>query len=423
MRPRVFAGIAAVVLCGLAAAAGCAVPRFSNAPVLSERPIADVVACAGEAERLRSDARFLADPALAGRRTGTDGAAAARAFIVDRFRELALTPYFADRYEDPFATATGERGVNVAAVHGTRAAGRELVIVGAHYDHLGAEDGTVYPGADDNASGVAIVLEAARRLRDRSLARDVAFVAFDAEEPPFYLTGSMGSERFVAARVDELRRTLAAAVILDLIGGGSIPGRGALYVAGAEASPELADAVLRTPATVALDVVPVGVHLIDARPYQPWRYDGYSDYDAFRDAGFPFVFLSTGRTPRYHTPEDRAETLDYHRMDCAAGYLAALVAAIAQGPRPTYIKDQIDLRADFRALLASVPALLTAPPLGLRAQTRAKLEEDLVELRRIEPHLRGEPRPGFFRVRRVEMIAVRAQCAAAYPAAEICTAF
>jgi hypothetical protein len=204
----------------------------------------------------------------------------------------------------------GEVANVVARLTGADAAlAHEEVLIGAHYDHIGrGEFGSlqsggaraVHPGADDNASGAAglVALAAALAAGPRP-ARTLVFVAFTAEE-----AGLVGSARYL--EVDALRRDVVAMLALDMIGRF---GAGGLTVFGAETGRGLASLV----STHALE------HGLPAR-FAVSR-EGPSDQESFRAAKIPALLLSTGAHAEYHTPDDRAETLD------AAG--AARVLALA----------------------------------------------------------------------------------------------
>ena len=148
--------------------------------------------------QLLEDARRLSAPDMEGRQTGTEGNARARAYIVQRLRDEEAPP-LGGAYEHPFAfTHTSVRaiwrrdravripmrGTNVLALIPGSAPGPALV-VSAHYDHLGIRNGNVYPGADDNASGVAALLAVARVLHAMPPRHPVVLAAFDAEELGF----------------------------------------------------------------------------------------------------------------------------------------------------------------------------------------------------------------------------------------------
>jgi hypothetical protein len=165
--------------------------------------------------RIAEDVRYLSSDALAGRRLGSAGADSAADWIARRMEQVGLTrapgsetwfQAFVIAHESPAAHGTGlggSRGRNVIGVLKGRdpALADQYIVVGAHYDHLGtggagslSPDSTGVPhnGADDNASGVAAVLEIARRLKASPPARSVIFVAFSGEEE-----GLLGSGHFV----------------------------------------------------------------------------------------------------------------------------------------------------------------------------------------------------------------------------------
>ncbi|MGH9204453.1 MAG: M28 family peptidase, partial [Vicinamibacterales bacterium] len=138
-----------------------------------------------DVESLMETVRTLSSPAFEGRRTGTPGNEKARAWISERFRGTGLAAA-SSSVEIPFKftrkTETHD-GVNIAVVcPGRGAADNGAMIVTAHYDHVGVRDGALHPGADDNASGVAVLLELARHCRRSPWTHDAIFVALDAEE-------------------------------------------------------------------------------------------------------------------------------------------------------------------------------------------------------------------------------------------------
>lgn len=145
--------------------------------------------------------------AIGERHIWNDGSLAAAADYVERALAAAGLPVTRQRF--------AVRGVEVANVVGEIGAARpdrEVVVVGAHYDSV---IGTV--GANDNASGVAALLELARLLADRPLARQVRLVAFANEEPPFFLSSDMGSRQY-ARRCREGRDRVVAMLALETMG-------------------------------------------------------------------------------------------------------------------------------------------------------------------------------------------------------------
>ena len=193
--------------------------------------------------RLHDDIAYLAGPELMGRLTGTPGNDSAAAFIARRYHELALIgpfngtscgrdecdssqyQYFrlAQRSVSEVDWPISDKSQNVGAlIPGTDAAlQREYVVIGAHYDHLGrstvyARDVTnyrfVHPGADDNASGTAAVLELARRFAEHPGRRSILLVNFSAEE-----LGLIGSQIFVD-NIPVPRDSIVTMVNLDMVG-------------------------------------------------------------------------------------------------------------------------------------------------------------------------------------------------------------
>ena len=155
--------------------------------LVAARPLAAQIA----AKHVRPHVEFLASDALKGR--SGEAKQKAAAYIRDRFSKSKLKPLFSDSNWFQIIPGPtdkqGERttlGRNVAGwLPGRDETLRdEFVIVSAHYDHLGVRNGVVYPGADDNASGVAMLLEVSRQLATAKQPprRSVVFIAFDLEE-------------------------------------------------------------------------------------------------------------------------------------------------------------------------------------------------------------------------------------------------
>src|SRR5262245_49750695 len=150
-----------------------------------------------DAEQLLLDLKTLSADDMQGREVGTPGNDKARAYIVEQFKASGLKP-FGGSYESPF-TFTGKggsgerRGVNVLGWIPGTAAFPKYMIVSAHYDHVGAKDGEVFNGADDNASGTAALFAIAKYFAEHKPQNPIAFAAFDAEE-----VGLQGSRAYVA---------------------------------------------------------------------------------------------------------------------------------------------------------------------------------------------------------------------------------
>jgi Zn-dependent M28 family amino/carboxypeptidase len=213
------------------------------------------------------------------------------------------------------------RGANVIGVlPGTDPAlAQEAVVLGAHYDHLGASGDAVHHGADDNASGTAVVAGLARAFAAAGGApRTLVFALFGAEE-----LGLVGSSHYVRQPPWPLERTVAM-LNFDMVGRMR---DGKLTIGGADTGdtlrPVLADALARVPEVVG-----------DVRgtPYTP------SDHARFYAAGTPVLFFHTGVHPDYHRPSDTADKLNADGMARVAAVGAHVAARLAAGARPMFAR-------------------------------------------------------------------------------------
>src|SRR5689334_11485412 len=139
----------------------------------------------------------LCSDRCAGRAPGTAGGIAARAIVREALRAAGLDPH------DQEVPAC--RGANVLAT--VRGDVDRWILVGAHYDHLGSEGGRIFRGADDNAAAIAILVEVATSLaKQKPAGRGVIVAAFDAEEPPWFMSEGMGSKHFARHPIVPLER-------------------------------------------------------------------------------------------------------------------------------------------------------------------------------------------------------------------------
>jgi len=253
---------------------------------------------------------------------------AVRATIDERLVQAGLEPR-RHRQDDPIFPT-----VNITADLRGVSSPDEVVVVAAHYD-------VFYAAANDNGSGVAAVLEAARVLSAYSFDRTIRFVFFDLEE-----VGLIGSQRFVDAWPSE--ETLTVALVLDMIGyaahqagsqqvppGFSAPDVGdflALFANGhSEDHATQAYALNR-----ALDAVRLEAIIVPSSASPARLMLERSDHAPFWLAGLPAVFLTdTGdfRNPNYHEPSDTIDTIDERLLGGGTELTIAITAAWAGGPR------------------------------------------------------------------------------------------
>jgi len=192
-----------------------------------------------------------------------------------------------------------------------------LTVIGAHYDHLGhghtgslAPDriGEVHPGADDNASGTAVVLELARLLAARGTRGDVLIALWSGEE-----LGLLGSKRWVAQNAELLERT-ALCINLDMVG--RVDGR--LTVLAAGSSPVFADILPELGEARGLELLlePSG------------RAVGGSDHQSFLERRIPALHLFSGLHGDYHRPSDTADRVLYPGLARVTDFTADVIERI-----------------------------------------------------------------------------------------------
>jgi len=216
----------------------------------------------------------------------------------------------------------GQRVTNVLATVPATAEASAYYVVGAHYDTVNST-----PGADDNASAVAVMLELALRLRRAKLNAPILFAAFTLEEPPAYLTGHQGSRIFVHGCQTNGDRVLGA-LILEMVGytaprqrypfvprWPSYPAQGNFIgIIGNWRSRRFGSAVLRG-FRKNRDLPVESLFLpFDGRILPETRL---SDHASFWDAGLPALMVTDTaffRNPNYHLPSDTIDTLDFTFM-------------------------------------------------------------------------------------------------------------
>jgi hypothetical protein len=293
-------------------------------PEPQPQPQAGVGAPAAPADevRLRREVTTLASAEYGGR--SGDGGRKAAAHLVDQFRELRLEPLFDGGYEQaiPGNEPGGVQGRNVGArLQGGDPERRdEWIILSAHFDHLGVRGGVLYPGADDNASGVAMMLEVARELTRRAdrPPRGVMFVGFDLEE-----VGLFGSRYFVEhspVPLDRIKLFITADMIGRALGGVC---SAHVFVMGTEHAPALRPWVETAAWGEPLVVSMLGSDLLVLNR---------SDYGPFRARKVPYLFFSTGENPCYHSPRDTAETVDYAKLAAISRTILGIVRHAASAP-------------------------------------------------------------------------------------------
>lgn len=243
-----------------------------------------------------------------GRGPGSPGLAEAARLIAGEFEALGLKP-FKGRTFLMRERSDGRRLVNIAGLVRGATLPDEMVIVAAHYDHLAPDDGDVLPGANDNASGVAMLLELARHYAAAPPERSVLFVAFDGEED-----GRLGSRAFIKRLGTRRLSRTNAAVNLDTVGKMTAGGPLILGASSSDKWPH----ILR------------GASFVTGLPHRVVKEElDSSDQVSFIEAGVPAVQVFGGPDPDYHKPTDNADRLDYAAMSRAADLVREMTDYLA----------------------------------------------------------------------------------------------
>jgi len=270
---------------------------------------------------LEATVQFLASDELEGRAPGTPGDEATRAYIADRFACLGLVPA-GDSFQQPFVTSTGVDTANVVGFlpGSDPALSSEIIVVGAHHDHLGIIDGEIHNGANDNASGVAAILAMAQALRQRESAprRTVAFAAFGFEESE---EECEGSAHWVEQPPTKLPlENVVYMVNMDMVGTYPLEGRVDAY-----------GSFQGTAARVLLDEL-AGDHPGLTLQLDIEADEGSSDFQAFFDEGVPYIYFETWDEDCYHSPCDDADHLDYPSMSDLSALAFEVLLGLADSP-------------------------------------------------------------------------------------------
>jgi Zn-dependent M28 family amino/carboxypeptidase len=278
-------------------------------------------------KQMTKDVGYLASDELEGRDTGSEGAAKAAAYVANRFEKLGLTPKGTDGYYQVFkftpqknSHTTGDEvlaeqsGKNVVGYIDNGAP--TTIIIGAHFDHLGyggknsgsksTEEGQIHNGADDNASGVAMLLQLAANLKKVKNVNNnnYLFIAFSGEEK-----GLFGSNYYAKNPTIDLKRANYM-INMDMVG--RLNKEKDLAIYGVGTSPSLKSFLeLNNKYNFDLIFEESGV--------------GPSDHTSFYLQDIPVLHFFTGQHEDYHKPSDDADKLNYKGMVEIASYIYDLI--------------------------------------------------------------------------------------------------
>jgi hypothetical protein len=311
--------------------------------------------------KIKEDVAFLSDDTLEGRETGTKGEQAAAAYIVERFNELDLQPKGTEGFYQSFSfkpkkgphgevdyTNAGEdstiTGTNVLAFIDNQA--ENTIIIGAHYDHLGygsegslhRGDKEIHNGADDNASGVAVMLDLAGKLKTANLSNNYLFMAFSGEE-----MGLLGSNYFTKNATLDLSKANYM-INMDMVG--RLKQDNTLAVYGVGTSPRWKQTLSSTNPGFKLVEQESGV--------------GPSDHTSFYLQDIPVLHFFTGQHDDYHKPGDDPEKLNYEGMDAISNYIFDIITELDDDGKLAFrkTKNESEETPRFKVGLGVVPDYL-----------------------------------------------------------------
>lgn len=311
--------------------------------------------------KIKEDVTFLADDKLEGRETGTDGELMAAEYIAKRFEALGLQPKGTENYfqafsfkptNDPHSEVAFTNIAEDGTVTGTNVVGyinniaENTVVIGAHYDHLGyGGEGSLYKGekaihngADDNASGVAVMLDLARRLKDTNTANNYVFIAFSGEE-----MGLLGSNYFVKNPTIDTK-AVSYMINMDMVG--RLKQDSTLAVYGTGTSPIFKQVLSSHNDNFKLIEKESGV--------------GPSDHTSFYLSDIPVLHFFTGQHEDYHKPGDDSDKLNYKGMDIISGYIFEIISDLNDNGKLAFrkTKNESEETPRFKVGLGVVPDYL-----------------------------------------------------------------
>ena len=361
---------------------GLAIVLVATHSVLASEPILDEAALSTAIESIRiadlkTHVSTLASDSLQGREGGSVGGHAASAYLVQQLRQQGVAPAAANQqFVQEFSG--GMRNI-LASVPGRDDRLRdEVVIVSAHFDHVGfgtprnsrGPIGYIHNGADDNASGVAGLLEVVEAVRSlpRPPRRTLLFAFWDGEEK-----GLLGSKHWIAAPTRPLS-TIKLVINADMIGRlrpdgvevtGTRTARGLRHLV-SEAN---SAALVRAP-QLRLDFT--------------WDMRADSDHHPFFAAGIPALMLHTGKHDDYHRPSDDADKINYEGTQQLARLMLTLALQAADADELPKFRSESrrETKDQQRLIEQSHPA--PVPRLGLTWNSKLA-EQRIVEVIEIAP--------------------------------------
>ena len=310
---------------------------------------------------IKEDVTFLSDDALEGRQTGTEGEKAAAEYIAKRFENLGLEGKGTIEYFQAFSfkpKTNPHQKVNYtvkdgdSTIAGTNVLGfinnnaENTIVIGAHYDHLGygAEgslhrgEKAIHNGADDNASGVAVMLNLAEKLKTKNTNNNYLFMAFSGEE-----MGLLGSNYFVKNATIDTKK-INYMINMDMVG--RLKADSTLAAYGVGTSPILKQTLK--------------AHNSNFKLIQKESGIGPSDHTSFYNVDIPVLHFFTGQHEDYHKPSDDFEKLNYKGMETISNYIFEVISDLDNNGKLPFrkTKNESEETPRFKVGLGVIPDYL-----------------------------------------------------------------
>ena len=309
--------------------------------------------------KIKEDVRFLAGDKLEGRETGTKGEQEAATYITKRFKEIGVEPKGIKGFlqvftfkpkTDPHQEVKYSTTSTDSTITGTNVLGyidnkaNKTIVIGAHYDHLGfgaegslykGEEKAIHNGADDNASGVSVMLNLASKLKQTNTSNNYLFIAFSGEE-----MGLLGSNYFVKNATIHLD-SINYMFNMDMVG--RLKADSTLAVYGVGTSPVFKQVIRDNNDKFKIIEKESGV--------------GPSDHTSFYLNDIPVLHFFTGQHEDYHRPSDDSELLNYVGMEAISTYIFDIITDLDDDGELAFqkTKNESDDAPRFKVTLGVMP--------------------------------------------------------------------
>ena len=302
------------------------------------------------------DVAFLADDAQEGRATGTKGERASAAYIAERMFEIGLVPSgeagtflqsfdFGGNPHVPKSENSTGIGYNVLGMINNP--GETVIVVGAHYDHLGhggfgslhSGHPAIHNGADDNASGVALMLDLAQSLINVPMQSDILFMAFSGEE-----YGLLGSNHFTKSVLAE-DIDYKFMINMDMVG--RLDESRGLAINGTGTSP-------------IWDLVIDESNMDNLKLVKSESGSGPSDHSSFYHMESPVLHFFTGQHEDYHKPSDDIEKVNFDGINKVGDLILNIIQKADEFTNIKFMKtqDEAQTNMSFKVTMGVMPDYL-----------------------------------------------------------------